>query len=299
MIQKNHTYKVFELEILSTNIELPELQRSEKNVHDVEIIKSSRRLIKSQSNYKKIYKNLFINENELVLNVSNIAVFKVESGNKIFWNNYQSSFSEDSIRAYLLGSAMGAILIQRGNIVIHANALTKDSKTIICAGNGGDGKSTLAYSLMRQGWKLLSDDLVALSDDFCVLPGIPRIKLWDDAISYYGIEKNYLKRVREDMKKYQLTGDCVKSAYKKSKVNAIYVLNNEENIIVKNEILSQKEKFLKVHNHIYRPLYVNGFNKEANYFKKLTKLTKDLPVYNLSLPRSISSMDNWLSENSL
>ena len=299
MNKNNHSYKVFGLNVLSRNLELPELLPHQKKVSDVEIIKCSQNLIQNQSNYEKKYNNLLINKNELLLNISNIAEFKVENGNKIFWKNIQSSFSEDTIRAYLLGSAMGAILIQRGNIVIHANALTKNSKTIICAGNGGDGKSTLAYSLMRQGWKLLSDDLVALSDKFSVLPGIPRIKLWDDAISYYGIERKNLNRVRKDMNKYQLTGNHISSAYSQSKIKAIYVLEKESNKKVKYEILSQKDKFLKVYKHIYRPLYVNGFKKDKHYFTKITKLIKKTPVYKLSLPRTLSKMEEWLSLNDL
>ena len=119
---------------------------------------------------------------------------------------------------------------------------------------------------MRQGWKLLSDDLVALSDELSVLPGIPRIKLWDDAISYYGIERNNLNRVRKDMNKFQLTGNYINSAYSESKIKAIYVLENDAKTKVKCEILSQKDKFLKVYKHIYRPLYVNGLNKESKLF---------------------------------
>ena len=299
MVNSKNIYSVFGINILSENLKLPELNKSKGTKYDVEIIKLNTPIDNNIKKFPYKYKNLFIRNNQLNLHIKGIADFQVCDGEKIYWHDLQKEFIPSQVRAYILGSAIGAILIQRGNTVIHANALTKDSKTIICAGNGGDGKSTLAYSLMRQGWKLLSDDLVALSDDFCVLPGIPRIKLWDDAISYYGIEKNTLKRVREDMNKYQLTGDCVNSVYTKCKINAIYVLDKNKDTNVKSEISSQKEKFLRVHNHIYRPLYVNGLHKGANYFKKLTKLIKQIPVYKLSLPRTLSKMDKWLSINTL
>ena len=42
---------------------------------------------------------------------------------------------------------------------------------------------------MSKGWNLLSDDLVAVTDDFSVLPGIPRIKLWDDALIHFHIKR--------------------------------------------------------------------------------------------------------------
>ena len=49
----DHSYKVFDLNIISRNLELPELLPNEKNVYDVEIIKCSRKLIQDQSYYQK------------------------------------------------------------------------------------------------------------------------------------------------------------------------------------------------------------------------------------------------------
>ena len=152
---------------------------------------------------------------------------------------------------------------------------------------------------MNLGWQLISDDLIAISDDLKVLPGIPRIKLWDDAISHFKIKRENLKRVRMDMNKFQLSGNDVNSSYRKSKISAIYILENNSNKTVKSQIFGDKKKLFKVLNNLYRPLYIKGFNKEANYFKKITELIKDIPIYSLSLPRSLSKMERWLYLNEL
>ena len=60
--------------------------------------------------------------------------------------------------------------------------MKKEDRVILCLGCSGAGKSTLAYSLMKCGWQLMSDDLIAITNDLEVLPGIPRIKLWQDAL---------------------------------------------------------------------------------------------------------------------
>lgn len=45
---------------------------------------------------------------------------------------------------------------------LHGNALVKDDVGFIFAGGSGSGKSTAALSLIRQGWRYLSDDVTLL-----------------------------------------------------------------------------------------------------------------------------------------
>ena len=292
-----YIYNAFDLNISSNNIKLPELNKANNKKFDIEIIKTDTNYWERNIPFEYKYNNLLINKNELRLHVKGIADFMVSEGKKILWRNTNKNFSENEIRAYLLGSTIGAILIQRNNLVLHASALTKANKTIICLGDGGVGKSTLAYSLMIKGWKLLSDDLVALSEDLYVLPGIPRIKLWEDAIIFYGLCKNTLKRVRNDMNKYQLSGDLVTISLTKSKATTIYILDKEVDKQTKREIKGDKIKLFNLISNIYRPLYVKGFNKQISYHKKIINIIKQLPIYKLSLPRKLSEMENWIDRN--
>ena len=62
--------------------------------------------------------------------------------------------------------------MQRGRLVLHGNALHKNGRTIACLGPSGAGKSTLAYFLIKNGWNLISDDLLAINKNGEVYPGI-------------------------------------------------------------------------------------------------------------------------------
>mgnify|MGYP001458045921 CR=1 FL=1 len=291
-------YSAFNINLLSRDIELPELISSNDGNFQVEIIKKNLKEPKETNNFNYKFENLMIRKNQLILKVKGIGDFEICEGKNIYWNNTKQNYKESEIRAYLLGSALGALLIQRNNLVLHANSLSKGEKTIICVGNAGSGKSTLAFSLMSRGWKLISDDLVAINNELYVLPGIPRIKLWEDAISFYKIQRNNLEKVRSDMKKFQLLErSTIKSVTGKSKITSIYVLNNNLNQIIKDSITTEKEKYSELIQHIYRPLYVKGLKKEINYFNKLSNLIKDIPVYKLSLPRPLSKMEEWLNYN--
>ena len=50
---------------------------------------------------------------------------------------------------------------------------------------------------MTKGWKLIADDQVVINKDGYVLPGLPRIKLWEDAMDEYLLNKITYQRVRK------------------------------------------------------------------------------------------------------
>ena len=131
-------------------------------------------------------------QGDLRLTVEGIGCFRIHCGKQIAWKRASQYVSDQDLRTFLLGSAVGALLIQRGTLVLHGNALERDGQSIVCLGHSGAGKSTLAYALMLQGWRLLADDLVAITPSGQVLSGIPRIKLWHDAVKAFGLDPDAL-----------------------------------------------------------------------------------------------------------
>ena len=81
---------------------------------------------------------------DLRLSIDDIGCFRITGGERIAWHRQHSGVSDQDISTFLLGSAVGALLIQRGIFVLHGNALEKDGKAIVCMGHSGAGKSTLA-----------------------------------------------------------------------------------------------------------------------------------------------------------
>ena len=141
---------------------------------------------------------------DLRLTVQGIGAFRIIEGKRIAWSAEHPAISHQDIRTFLLGSAIGALLIQRKILVLHGNALERDGQVVICIGHSGAGKSTVAYAMMKQGWRLLADDLVAVTPEGQVLPGIPRIKLWYDAAKAFGLDATNLTPIREGINKYLL-----------------------------------------------------------------------------------------------
>ena len=146
---------------------------------------------------------LWMGPQAMWLRVPGVARYQVEAGCRIV-AHADPGVDDDSVRLFMLGSAIGALLAQRGRMVLHGNALRVSNKALICVGSSGVGKSTLAAALMQRGHGLLADDVVAIDAEARALPGLPRIKLWQDAADHLSVDTGCLGRVRPTLDKFSL-----------------------------------------------------------------------------------------------
>jgi len=242
---------------------------------------------------------------DLRLTIDDIGRFRITDGVRIAWHRQHSGVSDQDICTFLLGSAVGALLIQRGSLVLHGNALEKDGQAIVCMGHSGAGKSTLAYALIQQGWRLLADDLVAISPDGLVLPGIPRIKLWHDAAKAFDLDPLQLPPIRQGMHKYLLMGEAVQRATEAVPLQALYLIHQHRNDTPDPDasriirITSQKAAALRLRNQAFRPRFVRGLGQEGLNFMALARLQSRVPLASLPLPAGIAAMQDWLERQDL
>jgi hypothetical protein len=242
---------------------------------------------------------------DLRLTVEGIGRFRITDGERIGWQRADAGVSDQDIRTFLLGSAVGALLIQRGMLVLHGNALEKDGQAIVCLGHSGAGKSTLAYALMQQGWRLLADDLVAVNGEGMVLPGIPRIKLWHDAAKAFGLDPAALPPIREGMNKYLLIGEALQRAPQAAALQAVYLIHQqrhgepEEKGATIRRIERQQAATLRLRNQAFRPRFVRGLGQEGANFMALARLQQRVPLAALPLPAGIGAMQRWLADQDL
>ena len=135
---------------------------------------------------------------EFLLWVDNVARYYVRDGNQITIMP-EAGANDDDILVFLMGSAMGALLHQRNMLVLHAGAIAVNGESVIFCGRSGIGKSTLAAGFHRRGYPFLADDVCAITTHNgrpAVIPGFPRLKLWDDVLKRLNTDKDELKSVR-------------------------------------------------------------------------------------------------------
>jgi hypothetical protein len=116
--------------------------------------------------------------------------------------------SERNVRLFLLGSAFGALLHQRGLLPLHANAIEIEGRAFAFSGHSGAGKSTMAAWFHDRSHRILSDDVCVVGFDeqgqALAYPGIPRLRLWREALEASGRAAEGFHRSFDDLDKYDV-----------------------------------------------------------------------------------------------
>jgi len=277
-LESKYKYSVFGLNFES-EIRCPELVTT-TNLPDVSI------------RYGKVPESLGINSykgvcfeaisGSLIIVAKNIGKYLINKGKEIIIEP-EPNASESTVRLFLLGSAMGALLHQRGMLPIHGNGIKFNDKGILFAGISGAGKSTLAAMMAAKGFQPITDDITAIGFENevpIILPGIPHLKLWQDSIHKMKLNSDGLIKVREELEKYYFpTSNIITNDGVPLKKIYIININNQEGIALKP--LSGIEKFTVLKNHTYRYNYVKGMNLEENHFGLTSKLASKIEISRL------------------
>jgi hypothetical protein len=224
----------------------------------------------------------------LILNIDSIAKYFIQNGSNIIIQKNTDRVCEHEIRLFLLGPAIGTLLLQRGLLPIHGSSLTINGKTAIFAGMPGSGKSTLAAGLIRQGYKIISDDIsvVDLKQQSApnVIPGFPQMKLWGDVIEKLNTDLIIKRQLRAGIKKF---GIDINKYYNEEPalLNRIYILctSNKD----KFEILPVKgmDRFTALKNNTYRRQFIEGLGIMKEHFNQCMFLANKVPVMQIIRPR--------------
>ena len=244
-------------------------------------------------NGKQLGPFLWVNQFNLWLHVPKVAHFLIENGRKISIDP-EPDIDNESLRIFLLGSAFGALLSQRGLLVMHGNAIQIDNQAMLCVGPSGSGKSTLAAGFMRRGYPVLADDVVPIDTECHALPGFPRIKLWQDVTDELSIDTSKLDRIRPGINKFNFPLDKT-FHYKKLPVRWIYVLHSE-NKLKDFELTSIEgmDRFTLLRNNTYRLRYLDGINFKADHLKLCSKLASSIRLAKITRPNDRFALDGLI-----
>ncbi|XAY03984.1 hypothetical protein DSM112329_00810 [Paraconexibacter sp. AEG42_29] len=203
------------------------------------------------------------------LDVPGVARFLVEGGRRIVVEPAEGSHP-DEVRLYLLGSALGAVLYQRGLLVLHGNAFRHGAAVVLAVGHSGAGKSTLAGELHLRGFDVFSDDVVAIDAEGFTVPGPPRVKLWQDAADLLGVSVDGLPRVRPQDDKFHMAIDAPPT--QRLPVAAVYVLERHEEHDLELVHVAGTDRLGVLMTHTYRAALVDAPGQRRRHLQRCATL---------------------------
>ncbi|MCT7958519.1 hypothetical protein [Laspinema palackyanum] len=232
------------------------------------------------------------NPGKLLLNVKDVARYLVCDGCEI-WIEPAAGSVETDVRAFLLGSAVGALLNQRKILVLHASAIQTARGAVLFTGYSGRGKSTLLAAMLQRGYSMLADDKTAIVLDEegypLVIPGYPSTRLWAEAVAKLNYSFSDLPRVRPNLDKYIQRVDCF--CRQSVPLYAIYVLESHQGQDIQLEAVEDMHRFTSLYQHYYRKEWLRGLNLHLLHFQITTLVAKTTRITRIVRPQHLFLLD--------
>ncbi|MGH4119451.1 hypothetical protein [Clostridium sp.] len=293
--ENRYFYRAFGLNIAS-DIYLPELMKLEcKDECEGDVNIYLDRVPEEVSESISDNEYFKISKNELLFNVDGVAKYYIVNGKTIIVEP-DTQANNNSVKLFILGSALGVLLIQRDIIPIHGSAVVINGKCVVFTGASGAGKSTISSALRKMGHVFLADDISAVTFNEegipLVQPAYPQQKLWSDSLEVMGVDSNKLLKVYDDDEdKYAVKVD---KGYSSGPVpiSAIFELSQEECTGVEVKQILGIDKLNSLLKNIYRVEYLKTLGIWPDYFKKCLNVSKDTKFFKLIRPAGIFSIED-------
>jgi len=212
-----------------------------------------------------------------------VAQYRVEEGRRITVEPVTDAAPE-RVRLFLLGSAMGALLYQRGLFPLHGSAVETPWGGMIFVGPQGVGKSTLAAQFLRQGFRLLSDDVCAVeatAEGLRILPAVARFRLCADAFELLGSPEGG----RFDVDKYVVPmGECY--CPDPAQLKAIHILADHEDAGPEFRVLRGFDRVQRLLENLYRPHYLKGQGTQGELMRMAGLIAEKTTIATVSRRRN-------------
>lgn len=285
-LEQQTSYKAFGLTIAS-DLEFPELTQiiQQTNNQDIEI-----RIEDKTKLYAELYDkpNTYIVRDHLVMfYIPNVALFAVQEGKSITIIPMEDA-DKNEIRLYILGTCMGAILMQRKVLPLHGSVVAIEGKAYAIIGQSGAGKSTLASAFIKQGYQLLTDDVIAITfvQDGSVpyvTSSYPQQKLWQESLTSFGMESSQYNSIfgRETKYNVPILSDYYADSLPLAGMFEL-VKSDKEDVDIRP--IEKLERFHTLFEHTFRNFFIPQLGLTDWHFQTSANIVKMIEMYQLCRP---------------
>lgn len=223
-----------------------------------------------------------------MLGFEDVGYYLINGGREVVIDRHPQA-DDDSVRLFLLGPVLGALLHQRGFLVLHGSAAAIGAVAVGFVADKGTGKSTLAAAFCAQGHSIIADDLIAVDllspGGPLVYPGFPQLKLFPEAAAQLDERPAELPRLAPNFDK-RARRVAESFAAHPLPLARIYALADGEDESI--ERLSPHRSFLETVRHTFVLSMLRATGEQASHFRQAVHLTGLLPISLLKRRRLIS-----------
>ena len=228
---------------------------------------------------------------EAILFDRRVALYRLRDGKEV---TVQTGPTQNlrQVRLYILGTILTVLLYQRGLLVLHGSAVRIGDRVVGVIAPSGTGKSSTAAALYNRGYKLLSDDAIALEfrdGQYYVHPGYPRLKISNEVSAQLECGEEYLVERHPECGEvsFDATHQFVEGPLP---LQQIFVLRAGEALDV--EPLSQRNAVFSVMTNSLPTMWLQHHNPAQ--FKQAMDFVKHVPFYALTRSQDLNDMSRLM-----
>ncbi|MCQ6558996.1 aldolase [Paenibacillus mendelii] len=278
-------YKAFGYHIQSS-IPLPELQLCGDDEAGIDVVIGTMDLTEAWSAHSTPPQKLVVTENLVMFEIADTAIFAIRKGRAIEVSPMEGA-DEDRLRLYILGTCMGALLLQRRILPMHGSAVAIDGKAYAIIGHSGNGKSTLASAFLQRGYQLLSDDIIAVTlgenNMPYVTPAYPQQKLWEESLQAFGMETRQYRPLYDRETKYAIP---VQSQFAEEALQlaGVFELVKTESSQARLRRVEKLERLQLLYRHTYRNILLADSGLSEWHLQTTASFAGKIDFYQLCRP---------------
>ncbi len=244
----------------------------------------------ARSHYEDSY--LSVTDRCLLLKIKGVARYLISNGNEITVE-IETDARDGDVATFAFGSAMGALLYQRGILALHGSAVCTARGAAIFCGEKGAGKSTTAAALAGRGWEFMSDDVCAVhleKGNPVLYPGLARAKLSEDSYAHIYKQSPKDPPISPILKKY---GAFYANRREPAPLYVICVLETS-GARPYIEPIRGAERLSTLSKHIYRPLMHRLMEEPARRFRHYALVAAAAKALRVFRPIDYTQLDEFL-----
>ena len=232
----------------------------------------------------------------MLLNIDGVGRYRIDGGYQILIDP-DPDVPQRNLRLFLLGSAFGVLLHQRGLLPLHANAIEIGGRAVAFMGESGSGKSTLAAWFHDHGFRIIADDVCVVqfgpSGSATIVPGLSRLRLSQEILEMSGRDpQKHDRSYAGEYDKFDVPIAHGDGPPGELNLAAIYVLERGDALAIRR--LEGIEAAESIFAHTYRGAFIAAVKGEHSHWSGAVRLVQQTPLFRLERTWDLGRMDEEL-----